>query len=69
MTSGLAKKMPLRSGEFGRILRPDTLKWEVGTVQRHSLCILFCAEVKCRPRSDSLLQFGITNILQIRTEK
>jgi len=44
---GLAKRMPLRSADFRRILRPNTFenqklahvyKSEVGTAQRHSLC-------------------------------
>jgi len=57
MTSGLAKRMPLRSADFRRILRPSTFKNRKLALRSG---ILFASpEVMHRPRSDSPLQFEL----------
>ena len=67
VTSGLAKRMPLRIGEFWRILLPNTFP-----NRKSALCIgIFFAspQIMHRFRSDYLLHFDTWNIWQIRTGK
>jgi len=57
MTSVLAKRMPLRSADFRRILRPNAFKNRKSALRSG---ILFAStEVMHRPRSDSPLHLDI----------
>jgi len=67
MTSVLAKRMPLRSSDFRRILRPNTFKNR--NLALHSGILFACTEVMHRPRSDSPLHFDTRNTSQIRMGK
>jgi len=67
MISVLAKRMQLRSADFGRILRPNTF-----LNRKSALCgrILFAStEVIHTPRFDFPLHFDIQNTYQFRMEK
>jgi len=60
MSLVLAKRMPLRSADFQRILRPDTFLNQKSALRSG---ILFAStELMHRPRSDFSLHFDIRNI-------
>jgi len=60
MTAVPAKRMPLRSADFRRILRPNTFKNRKSAL--HSRILFASTEIMHRPRSDSPLHFDIGNI-------
>ena len=59
MTLGLAKRMPLRSGEFWRILLPNTFEHRKSALRSGTL--FANSKVIHRPRSNYLLHFDIRN--------
>jgi len=60
MTAGLAKTMPRHSGEFRRILRPNTFKNRQSAL--HIDIVFASHEHMHRPRSDSPLHFDTRNL-------
>jgi len=65
-TSVLAKRTPLRSANFRRILWPNTFVNPKSAL--HSGVLFASTELVHRPRSDCPLHFNIKNTYQIRTE-